>query len=55
MKCEKFECDNMKDDVCRFDDDIVSNDCVRCDLYCRCDRCKNKHKCKDNELRGKQQ
>lgn len=43
--CNKFECENMRDDVCRFDDETVENACVLCDIYCKCDRCKNKAKC----------
>lgn len=43
--CIKFECENMRDDVCRFDDGIVENACILCDLYCKCDRCKHKTTC----------
>ena len=43
--CINFECENIKYDVCRFDDDIVENACILCDLNNKCDRCKHKEKC----------
>lgn len=43
--CKKFECENIHDDVCRFDDEVVKNECVLCDLNNKCDRCKNKEQC----------
>lgn len=44
-ECIDFECENMKDDVCRFDDEIVQNACILCDLDSKCDRCKRKTNC----------
>lgn len=43
--CKNFECENMRDDVCRFDDNVVENACALCDLNNKCDRCKNKKHC----------
>ena len=44
-ECMKFECENMRDNGCNFDDEIVINECSMCDLHCKCDRCKHKEKC----------
>lgn len=49
-ECMKFECENMRDNGCCFDDEIVINECSMCDLHCKCDRCKHKEKCTMKKL-----
>lgn len=51
-ECKEFECENMRDDVCRYDDEVVENACILCDLNNKCDRCKKQKKCKGDLKNG---
>ena len=43
--CINFECENIKDYGCVYEDKDIMCDCNLCELVLDCDRCKHKTNC----------
>lgn len=43
--CFKFECENMTNNTCVYEDEVVKTSCEFCDIYYDCNRCRHKENC----------